>query len=403
MLSDIEARKAKPKDKPYKLTDERGLYLLVNPNGGKLWRMNYRFDAKQKTLSFGVYPDVSLKDARDRRDEARKQIAAGIDPGEHRKAEKAAKDGRAANSFEIVAREFMANNAARWSESHHLHVKQCLERDVFPWLGARAVGEITAPELLTVLKRIQERGALETAHRTKQFVGQAMRYAVVTGRAERDPSADLRGALPTPRAKHHATITDPKAVGNLLRAIESYPGSFVTRCAFRLAPLLFVRPGELVEAEWSEFDLDAGEWRIPSERMKMRDRHIVPLARQAVEILRELYPLSGSGRFVFPGARDSKKPMSRETILQALRNLGYGTGDMTSHGFRGMASTLLHEQGWNTDIIERQLAHAETNKVKAAYNHAEHLPERRKMMQAWADYLDGLRKGADVIPFKRAG
>ena len=292
----------------------------------------------------------------------------------------------------------MANNASRWSESHHLHVKQCLEKDVFPWLGARPVGEITAPDLLTVLKRIQERGALETAHRTKQFVGQAMRYAVVTGRAERDPSADLRGALPTPRTKHHATITDPKAVGELLR---TYSGSFITRCAFKLAPLLFVRPGELVEAEWSEFDLDIGEWRIPAERMKMKDKHIVPLARQVVAILRELHPLSGYGQYVFPGARDSKKPMSRETILQALRNLGYGPGDMTAHGFRAMASTRLHESGWSSDVIERQLAHAERNRIKAAYCHAEHLPERRKMMQAWADYLDGLKNGADIIPFRR--
>jgi integrase len=342
--------------------------------------------------------------ARDRRDAARQQLANGIDPGEARKAEKIAQAG--AESFEAIAREWHAKFSPSWEQSHGDRILRRLELDIFPWIGKRPVGEIKAPELLAVLRRIETRGAQETAHRAMQNCGQVFRYAVATGRAERDPTGDLRGALPPPKEKHHASILEPKKVGPLLRAIDAYQGYFVTKCALRLAPLVFVRPGELRRAQWPEFDLEIPEWRIPGERMKMRAQHIVPLSRQAVEILRELEPLTNrvftsrpdAPRYVFPSARTHERPMSENAILAALRRMGYTKDEMTGHGFRSMASTLLHEQGWNHQAIERQLAHAERNAVSAAYNFAEHLPERRKMMQAWADYLGGLKAGADVIP-----
>jgi integrase len=276
-----------------------------------------------------------------------------------------------------------------------------LEMDVFPWVGSRPVSQITAPELLSCLRRIESRGALDTAHRAHQNCSQVFRYAIATGRAERDPAADLRGALPPPAGGHFASTTEPSKIGALLRAIDGYEGTFVARCALRLAPLVFVRPGELRMAEWAEFHLDDAEWRIPAERMKARVQHIVPLSTQAVSILRDLHPFSGSGRFLFPSVRTPARPMSNNTLNAGLRRLGYTTDDQTAHGFRSMASTLLNEQGWNRDAIERQLAHGERDEVRAAYNYAQHLPERRKMMQAWADYLDGLRAGAAVVPFKR--
>jgi integrase len=400
-LTDTAARNAKPGDKTRKLSDEKGLYLEITPRGGRYWRLKYRFGGREKRLALGVYPDVSLKDARERRDEARKLLANGVDPGEMKKAAKRSTAEASANSFEAVAREWYAKFSPAWTESHGGRILHRLERDIFPWLGTRPISQITASELLTALRRIENRGAVETAHRAMQNCGQVFRYAVATGRAERDPTGDLRGALPPVKEKHHASITDPKAIGGLLRAMESYEGNLITRCALRLAPLVFVRPGELRKAEWSEVDLDAAEWRIPAERMKMREQHIVPLSRQAVAILEELKPLTGRGRYLFPGARTNGRPMSENTVNAALRRLGYGKNEMTGHGFRSMASTLLNEQGWHRDAIERQLAHAERNAVRAAYNYAEHLPERRRMMQAWADYLDTLSKGADVLPFHR--
>lgn len=408
-LTDTAIRSAKPQAKPFKLFDGGGLYLLVSPAGGKWWRWKYRFGGKAKGLSFGVYPDVTLKSARDKRDAGRRQLAAGIDPGEARKAEKQAQGG--AESFEAIAREWHGKFSQGWVASHGDRILRRLEKDLFPWLGKRAIAEIKAPELLATLRRIESRGAQETAHRAMQNCGQVFRYAVATGRAERDPTGDLRGALPPPKEKHHASIIEPKRIGALLRAIDSYEGFFATKCALRLAPLVFVRPGELRKAQWPEIDLEKAEWRIPGERMKMREQHIVPLSRQAVEILRELEPLTSRGipakptapRYVFPGAQSRERPMSENAILAALRRMGYPKEEMTGHGFRSMASTLLHEQGWNHQAIERQLAHAERNAVSAAYNFAEHLPERRKMMQAWADYLDALRASADVIPlFRRA-
>ena len=386
-----------PVDGPYKLSDEKGLYLLVQ-SAGKYWRFDYRHIGKRKTLALGVYPDVALRKARDHRDEARKLLADGIDPMESRKQAVRRDKDAAANSFEAVAREWFAKHAPGWAESHAEKILNRLENDVFPWIGPRPIAAIEPPDLLAVARRVEDRGTLDTAHRALQNCGQVFRYAVATGRAQRDPTADLRGALPPLRAKDHfATITEPAAIGELMRAIDGYAGSFITRCALKLAPLVFVRPGELRHAEWTEINLDEAEWRIPAEKMKGRVLHIVPLSVQAIANLRELHPLTGHGRYVFPGEYNRGRPMSENTILAALRRLGYSKDQMTGHGFRGMASTLLNEQGWKHDAIERQLAHAERNKVRAAYNYAEHLPERRKMMQAWADYLDTLRQDRKVV------
>jgi integrase len=389
-LTDVRIRQAKAETKPLKLFDERGLFLLVTPTGGKWWRLKYRFEGKEKLVSLGTYPDTTLSAARGKRDDARRLLAQGIDPSAQRQAKKAANAD--ANSFEVVAREWFAKYGAAWVPSHADRIIRRLERDVFPWIGKRPAGEIAAPELLTVLRRIEHRGALETAHRAMQNCGQVFRYAIATGRADRDPSADLRGALPPVKERHHPSITDPKRIADLLRDIAAYEGSNTTRCALRLAPYVFVRPGELRAAEWREFDLDAREWRIPAHKMKMRSPHIVPLARQAVAILRELQPLTGAGKYLFPSARSDERPMSDNTVNAALRRLGYAKDEMTGHGFRSMASTFLNEQGWNRDAIERQLAHMERDNVRGAYNYAEYLPERRKMMQAWADYLETLER-----------
>ena len=414
-LTDAEIRRAKPGNKTIRLSDGGGLYLEVAPSGGKWWRLKYRFDGKDKRLSLGVYPDVPLagrKDktmgtwidgARDKRDKARQLLADGVDPGEHRKAVKTAKTERAANSFEVIAREWLRHFATRWAPSHGEKNMQRLERDVFPWLGGRPIADMTAPELLKVLRRVEGRGALETAHRVRQVCGQVFRYAIATGRAERDVSADLRGALPPARVVHLAAITDPKAIGDLLRTIEGYQGQLVTKSALRLAPLVFVRPGELRMAEWQEIDLDQAEWTIPAGRMKMRQPHLVPLSVQAVQILRELHPLTGRARFVFPSARTTLRPMSNNAVLAALRRLGFSKDEMTGHGFRAMARTVLDEiLHVRPDYIEHQLAHAVRDPLGRAYNRTAHLAERKIMMQQWADYLDRLRVGADIIPLSRS-
>lgn len=398
-LTDTAVRNTKPKDKSHKLFDGGGLFLLINPNGSKYWRLKYRFHGKEKLLALGVYPDTTLKSARDKRDEARKLLASGVDPSEARKAEKAARHSD--NSFEAVAREWWSERAPNWSESHSSRIMLRLENDVFPWIGSKPIGDITPPLLLTVLNRVKNRGAIETAHRIHQSCSQIFRYAIATHRAERDSAADLKGALPPVKKKHHPSITDPKQIGGLLRAIDGYQGSFVTRCALQLAPLTFVRPGELRHAEWSEIDLDKAEWRIPAEKMKMKTVHIVPLSTQALTVLHDIKPLTGNGLYVFPGIRSPKRPMSENTVNAALRRLGYTKNEMTGHGFRSMASTILNEQGWHMDAIERQLAHTERDLVRASYNYAQHLPERVKMMQAWADYLDGLRTGAELYSIKR--
>ena len=389
-LTNVVVLNAKPQDKPYKLIDGRGLYVLVN-KAGKYFRWDYRFAGKRKTLALGVYPEISLKEAREKHEDLRRLLARDIDPMEMKKQKKAEVQAEVENSFEFVAREWFAKNKSVWTARHSDTIISRLQNNIFPWLGAAEISAISAPMLLEALRRIEERGALETAHRVKQICGQVFRYAIATGRAERDPSFDLRGALAPTKSKSMATITDPQKIGILMRAIDGYQGSLITRCALKFAPLTFVRPGELRHAEWTEINFDESEWKIPSEKMKMRTVHIVPLSAQAIAILKEIQPLTGNGKYVFPSLRSGGRPMSNNTILVALRSMGYTKDEMTGHGFRAMASTLLHEQSWPSDVIERQLAHRERNSVKAAYNHAQYLPERRRMMQAWADYLESLR------------
>jgi len=395
-LSTAKIQNATAQKKTVRLFDGRGLYLEIAPTGSRWWRFKYRFAGKEKRISLGVYPDVGLKKARDRRDEMRKLVADGIDPIAARKQQKLMALDDAANTFEAIAREWFEKHSANWEASYSVKLLARLEANVFPWLGDRPIRDIKAPELLSVMRRVESRGVLETAHRLMNYCGNIYRYAVATGRAERDISSDLRGALPPSTPQHHASVTDPEGVAALLRAIDGYRGSNVTRYALQLAPLVFVRPGELRKAEWNEMDLEAGEWRIPAERMKMKAKHIVPLSSKAVAILRALQPLTGKGHYVFPGARSRERCMSENTVNGALRRLGWSGSEMTGHGFRSMASTLLNEQGWNRDAIERQLAHTERNSIRAAYNYAEHLPERRRMMQAWSDYLDTLKRRPDA-------
>ena len=400
-LTDTAVRNAKPSTKPTKLFDERGLFLIVTPAGGKWWRFRYKVDGKEKLLSLGVYPDVGLKDARQRRDDARKLLADSIDPGENRKAVKAAKAERGANSFEVVAREWYAKYSPNWAEHHGNRIIRRFERDIFPWIGRRPIADVTAPDLLSALRRIENRGALETAHRALGNCGQVFRYAVATGRAIRDPSGDLRGALSPVKGEHFAAVTEPKQVAGLLRTLDSYQGTLTVACALKLAPLVFVRPGELRKAEWSDIDFDAAEWRYTVTKTKTE--HIVPLATQAVVILRELHALTGTGRYVFPGARTNGRPMSDNAILAAMRRLSIGKDEMSGHGFRAMARTILDEVlGVRPDLIEHQLAHAVKDPNGRAYNRTAHLPERREMMQLWADYLDKLKAGAEVIPLNKA-
>jgi integrase len=395
-LTVIKAKNAKPGDRPLKLSDGGGLYLLVHPAGGKYWRLKYRFQGKEKVLALGTFPEVSLAEARDGRDAARKHLKDGFDPGEAKKAVRAAKAGDSANSFEAIAREWHARFSPTLSPGHANAKLRRLELDVFPTLGTRPIDDIKAPEILRVLRRIEDRGALEMAHRVRGLCGEVFRYAVVTGRADRDPSADLRGALPPAKEKHFAAITDPKAVGPLLRAIDAYEGSSIVKWALRLAPLVFVRPGELRQAEWKEIDLDVAEWTIPAERMKMKLPHLVPLSAQAIEILKEAQALTGSGKYVFPGHRSRTRPMSNNAVLAALRRMGIDKDTMTGHGFRAMARTMLEEElQIRPDIIEHQLAHAVRDPLGRAYNRTTHLPERRTMMQQWADYLDSLKERGD--------
>ena len=410
-LTDTRIRSAKPEQRPVRLYDDRGLYLEVSPKGGKWWRLKYSFDGKARLLSLGTYPDTGLKAVRDKRDQARRLIAQGVDPSAARKAEKASRSEIVVNGFEAVAREWHTTiHLAQVSAGHGARTLIRLEQDVFPWLGGVPVGEIKAPQLLQAMRRIEARGAIETAHRALQVCGQVFRYAIATGRAERDPTPDLRGALKPVLVQHMAAITDPQRVGDLLRAIESYKGMPITRAALQLAPLVFVRPGELRKAEWVEFDLDAAQWRIPAARMKRTKQeklsgtaHAVPLSRQVVAILRELYPLTGHGRYLFPSPRTGERPMSDNGVLSALRRMGFPRDEMTGHGFRAMARTLLAERlDVDEAIIEAQLAHAVKDSLGRAYNRTEFLEQRRKMLQTWADYLDKLRTGAEIIPIKRS-
>ena len=400
-LTDTAIRTAKPRNKPYKMADEKGMFLYVTPTGGKLWRLKYRFDGKEKLFSLGTYPDISLKEARTGRDEARKLHAGKIDPSENRKVQKRARVAQTANSFEVIAREWFSKYRAGWSVSHSERTLRRLENDVFPWIGGRPIAEITAQEILDVLRRIEGRGTLDTAHRAHQNCSQVFRYAVATGRAGRDPTPDLRGALPAAKSGHFAAITEPTEVGALLRAIDGFKGTFIVQCALRLAPMLFVRPGELRQARWREFDLEKYEWKY--QVTKTKTDHLVPLASQAVKILRELHALSGHTEFVFPGARSNGRAMSDAAVNAALRRMGYDTqNEMTGHGFRAMARTILHqEMGISPEIIEHQLAHRVPDTLGTAYNRTKFIKERRMMMQQWADYLDKLKAGAEVIPLHK--
>ena len=400
MLTDIKLRKLKARATLYRVADAGGLCVEVDTSGSPRWRLRYRFNGAQKMLSLGTYPEVSLVEARQRRDATRKLLAAGVDPSAQRKLDKLTASVAAETAFETVAREWYAKHAPNWAPSHSEKIIRRLERDVFPWLGSKLVASVTAPDLLAVLHRIESRGAIETAHRAHQNCGQVFRYAIATGRATADPTPALRGSLAPWKPEHFASITEPAKVGDLLRAIDGFTGTFPVACALRLAPLVFVRPGELRQAEWADIDLDKAEWRY--HVTKTDADHIVPLASQAVAILRDLHPLTGTGRFLFPGARSAQRPMSENTVNASLRRLGYDKQTMSGHGFRAMARTILDEElGFRPDFIEHQLAHAVRDPNGRAYNRTAHLVERRRMMQGWADYLDGLRTGANVVPIRK--
>ncbi len=393
MLTDTRIKTAKPQAKLYKLTDERGLHLSVYPNGSKLWHLRFRMEGKERTASLGKYPEVSLAEAREKRDQMRKLIAKGIDPVQSQKAAKEAKKLAQTNSFEAVTRIWFEGWRAARSPRHAEYVIRRLESDVFPVIGSRPIAEIQAPELVKMMKAIQRRGALDIAKRCYQMTGQVFRYAVAHGIAERNPASDIKPGdiLPSRRQTNYARV-DARELPALLRAIEAYQGTPVTRLAIKLLALTFVRTSELIGARWEEFDLEAGEWRIPAGRMKMRTEHIVPLSLQAIQILQILHGITGRSALLFPGERNHGKPMSNNTILKALERLGY-KGRMTGHGFRGIASTSLHEQGFEHTHIELQLAHRERNAVSAAYNHATYLKQRAKMMQWWGDYLEHSLRG----------
>lgn len=407
-LTDAAIRNAKPHDKAFTLSDGDGLYLAILPTGGKSWRFKYRFAGQEKRLVFGLWPDVSLKQAREMRDTARALVAKGIDPRQKQKTEDAEAEAQAvlaANTFEAIAREWHGQQVRTWSEDHAGKVMLRLDKHLFPVIGAVPVTELRAPAILPVLREIEARGNHETARRLRQYCEAVFAFAIATGRAERNVGADLRGALVPSKVKNRPAITDPKRFGALLRAFEAYMGSPVTLAGLRLLPLVFVRPGELRQAEWTEIDLDAPDgptWSIPAEKMKMRRDHVVPLSRQAVEIIADLHPLTGAGRYLFPCNRTNGRPMSNMTLNAALRRLDIAQDEHCAHGFRSSASTMLHEMGFPSHIIEAQLAHAERNAVKAAYCRAEYLPERRRMMQRWADFCDALKAGGKVTPLRRA-
>ena len=400
-ISDTAIKAAKPRiDKAYKLPDEKGMYIYIHTNGSKYFRLDYRFDGKRKTLALGVYPETTLKEAREKREIARKQIADGIDPSENKKAVKESREATVANSFEIIAREWGAKHVNNWDDKSN-RSKRMLERNIFPWLGGKPITNILPIDILNCLRRVEDRGTLETAHRILQICGQIFRYAVATSRIDRDITPDLRGALPPAKGGHFASLTDPKQAAPLLRAIDAYTGTFVVKSALQLAPLVFVRPTELRHAEWAHINLEAKEWRYFVT--KTETDHIVPLSTQAIEILTNIHPLTGHGRFVFPSARtpNGSRAMSDVAMLAALRRMGFDKTEMSVHGFRAMARTILDEVlGFRPDFIEHQLAHAVRDANGRAYNRTSHLPDRHKMMQAWSDYLDTLKVGAEVIEFK---
>ena len=401
-LTELQIRKVCPTDKVTQCTDERGLYLEVHPNGSKLWRYKYRYMGKQKRLALGRYPDVGLAEARKRRDDARRQLDAGTDPLAERQREKLVAVFNAANTFGEIAKEYIDKQVAQGQADTTTQKANWLLEQLEP-IAARPVADLKPIDLLAALKRIEAKGKYETARRCRSFAGRVFRYAVATGRGESDPSAILRGALVVPKVKHHAAILDPKPMGELLRAIDAYSGHAITRLAMQVSPHVMARPGELRMAEWSEFDRENAVWKIPADRMKMRRPHEVPLSRQVLAYLEELFLLTGPDGFVFPAFHTSRRPMSENTVNQAFRRMGYATGEVTAHGLRTTASTLLNESGkWSADAIERSLAHADANSVRAIYNRGRYWDERVAMHQWWSDHLDMLRDGATVLPFNKS-
>lgn len=409
-LIDSTLRRAKAADKPYNLYDTGGLYLTVATTGAKWWRLKYRFAGKERRMGLGTYPDVSLAGAREARDKARIVLRSGKDPGAIRRTEDARRRIAADNTFEAIALEWLAKMKSEWVASQFTKEKRRLELHAFPWLGKMPISDIAPADVRPVLDRLVKRGTVDVAHRVRQQISSVFRHAAHDDRVSRDPADNLKGYLPEHTKRHYSALTKPDDVADLLRAIDGFKGQFATLCALRLAPMFFVRPGELRAAEWSEVDLDRAEWVIPPSRRKLRKKqkankdtpaHIVPLSTQAIAVLKELHPLTGHGQYVFPGARSPRVPMSNVCLNAALRRMGFSAEQMTPHGFRHMASTMLHEQGWNPDAIERQLSH-KAQGIRAVYNKAEHLDERRRMMQAWADYLEALRSGADIVPIKRS-
>ncbi|MFZ3209619.1 MAG: integrase arm-type DNA-binding domain-containing protein [Geobacteraceae bacterium] len=400
-LTDLQVQKAKPSEKDYKLSDGRGLYLLVSSKGGKHWRFDYTFSGKRKTLSFKSYPEISLADARQRREDARKLLANDVDPGEIIKVQRQIQEATAI-TFETVAREWFSKNEPVWSDSHIKTIKSRLVREVYPIIGNRPIAEITRGEVIALIRRVEARGVIETADRIKIYCGQIFRYALNLELIPLNPVTDMRDVLTKRVAGHHAAITDPKKLAGLMRAIDEFDGSFVVTCALKIAPFVFVRPGELRQMEWSEIDFDAEQWNIPAEKMKMKANHLVPLSKQVLAVLKELHPLTGSGKYAFPNGRTTDRPMSEVALLAALRRMGYSKEEMTPHGFRATARTILDEVlQVRPDFIEHQLAHAVKDPNGRAYNRTAHLDERKKMMQLWADYLDGLKQVAKVIPLKQ--
>jgi integrase len=395
-LTDLKARTAKPRDKAYKLADNHGLYLLVSPRGAKWWRLKYRLAGKEKVLALGVYPEVTLAEARDKQAIARKLINNGQDPVDAKREQKRLGMARAENSFERVAKEWHENQKGRWSAKHASRVLKSLEREIFPTIGAKPIHDIQAPAILEVIRRIEKRGALDVASRALQRVSAVFRYAIITGRTTYNPAADLVGSLKTRKVTHRAALSRAQ-LPEFLTRLNAYDGQPLTRLALRLLVLTFARASELCGARWEEFDLERAEWRIPAERMKMQSEHSVPLSRQAITVLKELEPLTGSYVLVFPNRSNVSRPMSGNTLLYAMYNMGYHS-KATVHGFRATASTILNEMGFRPDVIERQLAHVERNKVRAAYHRSEYLEDRRQLLQAWGDFVDGLSTGANIIP-----
>ncbi len=415
-LTDTAVKNAKPKEKPYKLMDRDGLYLFIKKTkkgAGKYWRFDYRFNKKRKTLSIGKYPIITIVVARERLLEARRLLEQGIDPSIHKQMQRSQMESDYANTFEAIALEWYLKFKDTWSDNHSGRIISYLKKDVFPWIGSHPINDINPAEIISIIERVADRGAVDAARRVKGFIQQVFSYAVIKKKLPFNPakSIELSMVLPPRVKKHYATITDPIKVGELMRSIDDYNGSFIVRCALKLSPLVMLRPKELRQAEWSEIDFDTATWTIPAQRMKNlkhvkqadleSDQHIIPLAKQAVTILQELYPLTGRWKYLFPSARGKSRCMSENAVRVALRTMGYTNDDITPHGFRAMASSMLNEMGkWNPDAIERQLSHKDKNVIRRSYNHAQHLKERREMLQFWADYLDELKQGAEIIPLR---